>query len=371
MLIDKTSPIPQYYQLETWLIEQIEQGVYQPNDKIPTEEEFVRMTGLARETIRHAIKNLVQSGYLIRKRRLGTFVIKRERKADEKPLIGVLVPDIRKGYAPELARGVEDEAILTKHSIILGNTDDLSEKASFHVERFLENGVQGVVFIPTADSDIKNKQIIEKLNEHGIPVVLADRTISNIEIDYVTTNNFEGAYQLNQFLIKNGHRKIATILSSRFSTERQRFEGYKKALKDNNIAIDPSIIITNLGPYVKDDYVNAITDLLVKSERFSAIFAGNDRIAYRINSVAETMGIRIPEDISITGYDDLVFKRSHPMQLTTMQQPIHEMGHVSMKLLLSRINGDSQDVIQRILKSNFVERTSVKNISEREISTSK
>ncbi|MEE9190639.1 MAG: substrate-binding domain-containing protein, partial [Candidatus Neomarinimicrobiota bacterium] len=235
----------------------------------------------------------------------------------------------------------------------------------------LENGVQGAVFIPTADSDEKNIQIVDKLKDHGIPVVLADRTIQNIEIDFVTTNNFEGAYQLNQHLIKNGHTKIATILSTRFSTERQRFEGYKKALSDNNIAIDPSIIIANMGPYVKEDYVDAITALLKKHERFSAIFAGNDRIAYRINSVAETMGIRIPEDISITGYDDLVFKRSHPMQLTTMHQPIHEMGHVSMKLLLSRIRGDRQEVIQRILKSNFIERTSVKDISNKEIADTK
>lgn len=367
MIINKNSPIPQYYQLQTWLIEQIEQGVYQPNDKIPTEEEFGKMTGLARATIRHAIQNLVQYGYLTRKRRLGTFVIKRKQKTDEKPLIGILLPDIRKGYAPELARGVEDEAIKTKHSIILGNTDDLSEKASYHVERFLENGVQGVVFIPTADSDDKNKQIIDKITDHDIPVVLADRTIPNLEIDFVTTNNFEGAYQLNQYLIKNGHTKIATILSTRFSTERQRFEGYKKALSDNNISIDPSIIIANMGPYVKEDYVKAITELLKKYERFSAIFTGNDRIAYRIYSVAETMGIRIPEDISITGYDDLVFKRSHPMELTTMHQPIHEMGHVSMKLLLSRIRGDSSEVTQRILKSNFIERTSVKDISSKEI----
>jgi DNA-binding LacI/PurR family transcriptional regulator len=367
MVIDKNSPIPQYYQLETWLIEQIEQGVYQPGDKIPTEEEFVRMIGLARATIRHGIQNLVQSGYLTRKRRLGTFVIKREKKSDDRPLIGVLIPDIRKGYAPELARGVEDEAIMTKHSILLGNTDDLSEKASFHVERFLENGVRGVVFIPTADSDNTNKQIIERLNESGIPVVLADRTISNIEIDYVTTNNFEGAYQLNMYLIQKGHTKIATILSTRFSTERQRFEGYKKALSDNNIPLDQSIIITNMGPYVKEDYVNAISGLLTKQERFTAIFAGNDRIAYRISSVAETMGIRIPEDISITGYDDLVFRRSHPMQLTTMNQPIHEMGHVSMKLLLSRLNDNSQDVIHRILRSNFIERSSVKDISDKEI----
>ena len=363
MIIDKNSPIPKYYQLQTWLIEQIEHGVYQPGDSIPTEEEFVKTTGLARATVRHAIQNLAQHGYLVRKRRLGTFVLNRVKRNNERPVIGILLPDIRKGYAPELSRGIEDEAIISKNSVILGNTDDLYEKANYHVERFIENGVQGVVFIPTAASDEKNKTIISTLQEQNIPVVLADRTIQNVEVDYVTTNNFEGAYELNQYLIRKGHKKIATILSTRFSTERQRFEGYKKALNDNDIKMDTSIVIADVGPYNKDIYISAITELLTQKNKFTAIFAGNDRVAYRIYSIANSMGIHIPDDISITGYDDLVYKRSHPMELTTMHQPIHEMGHESMKILLNRIQNNKTEVQQRVLKSKFVERSSVKDIS--------
>jgi len=363
MIIDINSPIPKYYQLQTWLIEQIEGGVYQPGDNIPTEEEFVKTTGIARATVRHAIQNLVQHGYLVRKRRLGTFVLKRVKRSLDRPVVGVLLPDIRKGYAPELARGIEDEAIKIKHSVILGNTDDLYEKANYHAERFIENGVQGVVFIPTAASDEENRKIIDTFEEQNIPVVLADRTIQNVEIDYVTTNNFEGAFELNQHLIKKGHKKIATILSTRFSTERQRFEGYKKALDDNNIKLDTSIVIADVGPYVKDIYIGAISELLAQKEKFTAIFAGNDRVAYRIYSIAQSMGIHIPDDISLTGYDDLVSKRSHPMELTTMHQPIHEMGHESMKLLINRIQDNKKEVSQIVLKSKFIERSSVKDIS--------
>src|SRR4030042_6835979 len=103
MIIDRNSPVPQYFQLQTWLIEQIDQGVIKPGDRIPTEEELTRITGLARATVRQATQNLVNLGYLVRKRRLGTFACERKQKQEKANIIGVLVPDIRSGYAPELA----------------------------------------------------------------------------------------------------------------------------------------------------------------------------------------------------------------------------------------------------------------------------
>ena len=242
MIIDRNSPIPQYFQLQTWLIEQIEQGVFKPKDKIPTEEELTTMTGLARATVRQAIRNLENMGYLERKRRLGTFVLNGNKNNDKRTIVGILVPDIRSGYPPELSRGAEDEAAKNKHSLILCDTDDLFVKADFHSDRLIENAVSGVIFVPTAASDEKNQFIVDKITRKNIPVVLADRAIQNLHIDYVTTDNFWGAYKLTSYLIQQGHRRIAITLSTLFSTERLRLEGYTKALSDNNIPIDPSII---------------------------------------------------------------------------------------------------------------------------------
>src|SRR4030042_6244521 len=109
MIIDRNSPIPQFFQLQTWLKEQIQQGVFKTNDKIPTEEELVQLTGLARATVRQAIQNLVNMGYLKRKKGLGSFVTIPEINAFKQTIIGIIIPDIRSGYAPELARGAENE----------------------------------------------------------------------------------------------------------------------------------------------------------------------------------------------------------------------------------------------------------------------
>jgi len=359
MIIDRDSPIPNYFQLQTWLIEQIEQGVFKPNDKIPTEEEISKVTGLARATIRQAIQNLVNLGYLDRKRRLGTFVISRTESKEKIPIIGMLVPDIRSGYTPELARGAEDEAAKNKHSLILCNTDDLYVKADFHADRLLENSVSGVIFVPTAASDRQNRQIIEKFRRKKIPVVLADRSVPEKEIDHVTTNNYIGAYEITKYLINKGHKKIGIILSTLFSTERLRLEGYRAALSDHNLKIDNSIIYTDSGPFIQTRYAQYARNLIKQRKKLTAIFAGHDRIALLLYSVANEKKISIPNEISIVGYDDLHFTT---ISLTTMHQPIYEMGQESMKLIMRRIRGERHDQVKIELKSYLVERSSVKSL---------
>jgi len=359
MIIDRNSPIPQYFQLQTWLREQIEQGVFKSGDKIPTEEELVQITGLARATIRQAIFNLVNMGYVTRQRRLGTFVTFRSGAMNAKDIVGVLVPDIRAGYAPELARGIENEAAKNKLSTILCNTDDLFVKADFHADRLIANSVCGVIFVPTAASDEKNRMIIEKFRTRKIPVVLADRTVADIEVDHVTTDNFEGAYQLTAYLLKKGHKRIGITLSTLFSTKRLRLEGYKKALLDNGIPPDPTIIRLHNGPFAERHYVQSARTLMSKESGVTAILAGHDRIAYLVYSIAQDMGVSIPEHISLVGYDDLHPSCSHLISLTTMHQPIYEMGQESLKVLLTRISDKSTSIQKIDLKSHLVERTSV------------
>jgi len=362
MIIDRNSPIPQYFQLQTWIIEHIEQGVFKPDEKIPTEEEFSQMTGLARATIRQAIQNCVNMGYLNRKRRLGTFVIKQKSNNDKKTIIGILVPDIRSGYAPELARGIGDEAADNKHSIILCNTDDFYIKTNFHADNLIEHNVSGVIFVPTAAPDEKNRMILEKFTRKNIPVVLADRVIPESNADYATTDNFHGAYELTKHLVHKGHKRIAVILSTLFSTERQRLDGYKQALSDCDIAFDPSIVVTDQGPFLEHIYMKYVRKILA-NDQITAIFAGHDRIAYLVYSVARELGLRIPEDISLVGYDDLPGSSTYPVSLTTMHQPIYSMGKQSMKLIMSRIHGDVSEPQNIILKSYLVERSSVRAIS--------
>lgn len=357
MIIDRNSPIPNYFQLQNWLREQIEQGVFKPGDRIPTEAEFSEIAGLARATIRQAIQNLVNMGLLVRKRRLGTFVLEKIAATSDHTIIGLLIPDIRRGYAPILARGVQDEAANSKHTLILSDTDDLYIRADFHADRMIETPVGGVIFVPTAVSSEQNLKILEKFKRNNIPVVLVDRTLPSEDLDHVTTDNIKGAYEMTEYLIKRGHRRIAITLSTLISTERDRLEGYKKAFRDNDLPIDDSLIMTNPGPFSEGRYIQIAESILKPDLKISAVFAGHDRIALVFYAVAKKQGISIPEDISIVGYDDLDFTT---ISLTTMHQPIYEMGQESMKLVRSRIKGDRSKPKRIVLNSYLVERSSVK-----------
>ena len=140
-MINDKSPVPKYFQLQTWLQDRIDQGYYTTNEKIPTENELVSLSGLSRATVRQALRNLEQEGYLIRKKRVGSFVRKVEKKTSNIPTVGILVPDIRSGYAPILARGAEDEATKNNISLILCNTDDLLSQAKYHIDRLIKLNV--------------------------------------------------------------------------------------------------------------------------------------------------------------------------------------------------------------------------------------
>ena len=359
MIIDRDSPIPQYFQLQTWLREQIEQGVFKPGDRIPTEAELGQVVGLARATIRQAIQNLVNMGLLIRKRRLGTFVLEKVAAQNTQTIIGLLIPDIRRGYAPVLARGVQDEAAKNNHSLILCDTDDLYVKADFHADRMIGNSVSGVIFVPTAVSDGQNQSIIDKFQRNKIPVVLVDRSLPNVDIDCVTTDNIQGAYDLTEYLIKRGHKRIGITLSTLINTEHDRLEGYKKALRNHGIPIDEKLILTHSGPFNEGRYLKFVRTLLKPEKKVTAVFAGHDSIALLFYSQAEKMGISIPGDISIVGYDDLDFPL---ISLTTIHQPIYEMGQESLKLIMMRLRGEVQSTQKIVLDTYLVERSSVKSV---------
>lgn len=359
MIVDKNSPIPQYFQLQTWLAEQIQEGIFKLHDKIPTEEELVQLTGLARATVRQAIQNLTNMGYLTRKKGLGTFVTIPQVSPQKQTIVGIIVPDIRAGYAPELARGVEDKAAKSKHSLMVCSSDDLFIKAEFHANRLIENSVSGVIYVPTASPDAKNRMIVQKFREKNIPVVLADRTIPNLEIDHVTTDNLDGAYKLTTYLINKGHSKIAFVYSNIVSTERLRFEGYRKALGDNGIQYDLSIVVSHPGPFSDEQFSKYAHSVLKQRKKITAVFAAHDRIAFAFYGVGKEMGISFPADLSIVGYDDLNF---HSVPLTTMHQPIYEMGLESMKLISTRIRGSKEGPKSIVLASYLVERGSVAQI---------
>ena len=359
MRINKKSSIPKYFQLQTWLQDRIEQGYYSTNDKIPTESELVKLSGLSRATVRQALRNLENDGFIVRKKRVGSFVRRLKKSSNNIQTVGLLVPDIRSGYAPILARGAEDEAIKNDISLILCNTDDSPRQASYHIERLIKLSVSGVIYIPVAATDKKNLQVIDKLKKANIPIVLADRGIQDSNLDFVTTNNFEGSRQITQHLIDKGHKHIAFLSNKLYSTEKLRYSGFISKIKDEGLTIDKRITILDKSAFNVNNYLNHAHQILKNRKKFTAVYAGHDRIALLFYTAAKKLGLSVPEDFSIVGYDNMPLTT---VSLTTMHQPIYEMGQESIKLIISRMENKNTNIKNIILNSNLVERSSVRDI---------
>jgi len=359
LIINKKSSIPKYFQLQTWLQDRIEQGYYSTNDKIPTESELVKLSGLSRATVRQALRNLENDGFIVRKKRVGSFVRRLKKSSNNIQTVGLLVPDIRSGYAPILARGAEDEAIKNDISLILCNTDDTPRQASYHIERLIKLSVSGVIYIPVAATDKKNLQVIDRLKKANIPIVLADRGIQDSNLDFVTTNNFEGSRQITQHLIDKGHKHIAFLSNKLYSTEKLRYSGFISKIKDEGLTIDKRITILDKSAFNVNNYLNHAHQILKNRKKFTAVYAGHDRIALLFYTAAKKLGLSVPEDFSIVGYDNMPLTT---VSLTTMHQPIYEMGQESIKLIISRMENKNTNIKNIILNSNLVERSSVRDI---------
>ena len=359
MVINNKSSVPKYFQLQTWLQDRIEQGYYSTNDKIPTENELVKLSGLSRATVRKSLRNLENNGFIIRKKRIGSFVKKLKKSLNYGKTVGLLVPDIRSGYAPILARGAEDEAVKNDISLVLCNTDDNPRQASYHIERLIKLSVSGVIYIPVAATDRKNIQIISKLKKANIPIVLADRGIKNSDLDLVTTNNFKGSRQITQYLIDKGHKKIAFLSNKLYSTERLRYDGFVSKMMEKDLPIHKNVTILDKSAFNVNNYLEHAHQILKNKKNFTAVYAGHDRIALLFYAAAKNLGLSVPQDFSIVGYDNMPLTT---VSLTTMHQPIYEMGQESIKLIITKMKNKNANIKNIILNSNLVERSSVKDI---------
>ena len=216
-----------------------------------------------------------------------------------------------------------------------------------------------MIYIPVAASDKKNLQIINELKKKNIPVVLADRGIQDSDLDFVTTNNFEGSRQITQHLINRGHKKIAFLSNKLYSTEKLRYSGFISKMVEAGIKQDPSITILDKGAFNVNNYLSHANQILKNKKKFTAVYAGHDRIALLFYAAAKNLGLSVPDDFSIVGYDNMPLTT---VSLTTMHQPIYEMGQESINLIVSRMRDKNTNVKNIILNSSLVERSSVKDI---------
>lgn len=256
--------------------------------------------------------------------------------------LALILTDITNPFFTTIARGVEDTAGQAGYTVIFCNTDESLSKEKMYVQMLLEKRVDGIILVPalsTADS-------VNLIQKHDIPVVVLDRKVPHVEVDTVRCDSETGAYELTRLLTSLGHRSIALINGPiGVSTSRDRLSGYRRALSE--MGISHQIDMEFSGAFTKESGRALTLKALSSQPNPTAIFATNNFIASGALEAIHEVGMRVPEDIALVGFDDLPASAT----LTVAAQPAYEMGRTATEILVKKLEGNHPEPFQEVLLS--------------------
>ena len=277
----------------------------------------------------------------------------RSLRRGETNTIGVIVPDSSNPFFAEVARGVEDTSFEERYSVILCNSDGDLEKELFYTNVLTAKQVDGILFVAAGMST----EHIQALQEDRVPLVVVDRNIPDVCVDEVLTDNTRGGEMVTRHLIDLGHRRIGCITGpSDVTPSADRVAGYEQALHEAGIPIDESIILK--GDFQYSSGHQAAHKLLSMEDPPTAIFACNDLMAVGVMSAARELDQRVPEDLSVAGFDDVHLACFTNPPLTTVAQPKYEMGALATRILLQRMQDHDSPPRHELLPTRLVIRQS-------------
>lgn len=272
-------------------------------------------------------------------------------------MIGLLIPDISNTFFSDIAKNIE--AILSKegYNLIFCNTNDSYELQEKYANLLLGRGVDALIFC-LAMGTRERALFIERFIEHDIPLVAFDRFKESDKYSSVSIDNKLGIYEAVNYLYQKGHRKIGCIAGPKFSTSSNvRLEGFIESLERLNIDVDESLIA--YGDYRFEGGYEACLKIL--EQDITSIMVFNDLMAYGAYKAISDKGLKVPEDISIVGFDNLMFSQMLSIPLTTVAQNTKELSASISTLVLESVeNKDEKKHI--LIKPELIIRDSVKDI---------
>ncbi|WAW14326.1 LacI family DNA-binding transcriptional regulator [Peptostreptococcus equinus] len=272
-------------------------------------------------------------------------------------LIGVIVPEVTDTFSAEILNGIEEISKMYDYDILLANTYSEKEAELKNINLLRAKQVEGIVMI-CWDID---QEVVNVLENSGIPAVFISKTSRDIDIYNVSTQNYPAAKEMTKYLIDKGHKKIALMLTGNENAELadERLEGYKSALKENKIKFDSSIVKTMSGTTYEAGYASTKELLSESKEIPHAIFASSDEVAIGVINACFDLGYKVPEDISVAGFNDVKLAKIYRPKLTTVYQPLFDIGAVAIRMIIKMVKGEEIEDKKVTLPFKIVERESV------------
>jgi LacI family transcriptional regulator len=250
-------------------------------------------------------------------------------------VLGLIIPDVSNLFYTEFIRQVELEAAKYGYTIILGNTDEQGSREYDYVRTFLQRGLAGCILIHSSiEMEKYDAKIVELVKQSKLPFVLIDRQQKASNIKTLFIDQELGAYLATKHLLNLGHTRIGYISGQLdLDLSKMRYAGYKRALDEHNVAFDENLV--EFGDWRPEGGHQAGLRLISKG--VSGIFAANDMMAFGVYQAAFSMALRIPQDLSVIGFDDVSFASVVTPGLTTINQPMRQVGIDCVTMLVEMI----------------------------------
>ena len=282
----------------------------------------------------------------------------RSLKTSKSKIVGVIIPELSNIFVTSIITVIEDILRNNGYSVIV--TDCRTDEGlEYDVASFLmAKKVDGIICMPVSKSGGFLKQAIKE----NIPIILIDRMLDDIETDVVMVDNVSAAQKAVTHLVENGHTEIGIIVGpDGIFTSQERLNGYKKSLSNENIKVNLANII--FSDYTIQGGYEALKKLVKGNDKMTAVFITNYEMTLGAIIAVNELGIKIPEDLSFIGFDNLQLSRIVKPKLTIVDQPLEDIGRSTANLMLKRLQESEPEAKKKIqLMTTLIQRESVARI---------
>jgi LacI family transcriptional regulator len=326
-----------------------------------TMKQVAERAGVSTSTVSHVINNTRVVSEDVRERVLALIAemryipsaVARSLKNDKTQTIGMMIPNNSNPYFAELIQGIEDASFKLGYNIILCNAYDDAEKQAAYLRVLMEKRIDGLILVASG----ADESLGHLLATQNTPMVLVDREVEGVEADFIESDHEQGGYIATKYLLDLGHREIACVSGPiDLLPSRDRVVGYMRALKEAGLKFRLDYLVRS--DFTSEGGFNAFRQLLALEHRPTAIFASNDLMAIGGICAASEAKVRVPEELSVMGYDDIALASFSTPRLTTVAQPKYEIGEQTARMLVERIQGAALPPRREKLQTELVVRQS-------------
>ncbi|MBU3100246.1 MULTISPECIES: GntR family transcriptional regulator [Clostridium] len=316
-------------------------GKYKPNEKIPTEYELMSLFKVSRHTVRKAISDLESQQYIYTIQGSGTYLSDWKQNnlyLKKTKNVGVLTTHISNYIFPDIIKGIESTLYDESFSLLLSSTNNNLMLENSNLRNLLAHKIDGLILEPTKSAyQIHNLEYLNSMISQNVPIIMINATYSAIKTPSLCIDDFTGGKIATEYLLSLGHKNIMGIFKVDDSQGIHRMNGFITKCLEKEIP-PSSEILTYLSEEVETILPQRIKYALKSKKRPTGIFCYNDEIAYMVLNIAHDLKLKIPEDLSIIGFDDSPISKIMEPKLTSMTHPKEKMGRDAAKLIIKLIN---------------------------------